>query len=761
MSSGSKRPACPFAAPAPGKRPRPGGTGWGFALPIGIVALFAVAISAGSVGWLVVRQYDAFLVASEVDRLGEGVRHAGGQIRTGVDDMRRDTLFLAETPAVEGIVRARRAGGVDPKTDRTEAEWSADLARIFSDMVRAKPDYLQVRLIGVADGGREIVRVDRDAGDVHTTTPEALQAKGGRPYFREAIALGSGDVYVSPLEMNQERGRIDPRMLRVVRTATPVYGPDGRPFGAIVINMDFGAAMSGLSPAVSDDAAAFVTDHRGVPLLVLGKADPARFGDPNEAEPIQSALVQAAGLFEPDSPNRYFSGQTAFGETAQMAYLERIALDAHHPDRFITIGALIPRATVLAPVRELHQRAQVIGLTGTGAFLVVAFAASLLLVRMRRQLDKREARLQAVLEHAPDGMILVDHDGVIQQASAQMETLTGYARGELIGNPVEMLVPERFRAAHVGYRDGYFAAPTTRPMKGEGQLVLRRKDDSEMPMEIRLAPIRDGDTITTIASVRDVTERVRMEAETEQAMAQLAASNKELDDFAYIASHDLKEPLRGIHHYATFLLEDYADRLDADGSDKLQTLTRLTQRMEDLINDLLAFSRLGRVDMARAPTDLDALVRDVVDSLHVTLKERNVHVIVPAPLPTVHCDRVRLAEVFRNLIANATKYNESPEPTVEVGVMAGALPPDGDAGTEAGRAFYVRDNGIGIPDRHQEAIFTIFKRLHGRDKYGGGTGAGLTIVKKIVEQHGGRIWIESAPGKGSTFYFTFNGDSPQ
>ncbi len=238
-----------------------------------------------------------------------------------------------------------------------------------------------------------------------------------------------------------------------------------------------------------------------------------------------------------------------------------------------------------------------------------------------------------------------------------------------------------------------------------------------------------------------VEERTR---ELAQRNEELHQSNKELDDFAYIASHDLKEPLRGIHNFSNFLLEDYADKLDDDGRSKLETLMRLTRRMEDLIDSLLQFSRLGRVDLAMERVDLNAVVAEVLDSLAITLKEEKVEVRIPRPLPRVHADRVRVGEIFANLIVNAMKYNDKPQKWIEIGTVRNGEAP----------VFYVRDNGIGIPDKHYDAVFRIFKRLHGRDKFGGGTGAGLTIVKKIVERHRGRIWLESSPGEGTTFYFT-------
>jgi PAS domain S-box-containing protein len=247
----------------------------------------------------------------------------------------------------------------------------------------------------------------------------------------------------------------------------------------------------------------------------------------------------------------------------------------------------------------------------------------------------------------------------------------------------------------------------------------------------------------------------------EQAVDQLASSNRELDDFAYIASHDLKEPLRGIHNYAAFLLEDYADRVDDDGRQKLETLIRLSHRLNALIDALLNYSRLGRTELAIQPTNLNEVVDDVIDTVHVALNEKGVEIRMPRSLPTVDCDRVWVTELFRNLITNAMKYNDKPDPWIEIGAQHD-YDPDSEGSPPTDRdpqpiALYVRDNGIGIPPKHHQAVFRIFKRLHGRDEYGGGSGAGLTIVQKIVARHGGRIWLESRTGHGTTFYFTLRG----
>ncbi|MEI8165077.1 MAG: ATP-binding protein [Chloroflexales bacterium] len=230
---------------------------------------------------------------------------------------------------------------------------------------------------------------------------------------------------------------------------------------------------------------------------------------------------------------------------------------------------------------------------------------------------------------------------------------------------------------------------------------------------------------------------------------ELIRSNIELDSFAYVASHDLKEPLRGLHNYAHFLSEDYGDQIDAEGKEKLATLIRLTQRMEALIDSLLHYSRVGRAELTWVMVDLNTELADVATLLEPRLRESGVELRVAPALPQVRADPARVREIYSNLITNAIKYNDKPQKWVEIGY---AVSPNPDGG--ASYVFYVRDNGIGVPEEHQEAIFRIFKRLHGRDEYGGGVGAGLTIVKKIIERHGGTIWLTSQMGAGTTFWFT-------
>ena len=233
----------------------------------------------------------------------------------------------------------------------------------------------------------------------------------------------------------------------------------------------------------------------------------------------------------------------------------------------------------------------------------------------------------------------------------------------------------------------------------------------------------------------------------------LERSNSELDSFAYIASHDLKEPLRGIHNYATFLLEDYGEILKGDGTDKLHTLVKLTKRMEALIEALLKFSRLGRQELQMEPLDLNQVLQNVRELFAMNPQWQNCKIEIPRSLPIVWGDRLLIEEVFINLIANAFKYNESSEKIAEIGWLA-------DQSSEPLVTLYVRDNGIGIREKHLQSVFQIFKRLNAPSKYGGGTGAGLTIVRKIVERHKGSIQLQSIYGEETTILFALPASDP-
>ena len=264
----------------------------------------------------------------------------------------------------------------------------------------------------------------------------------------------------------------------------------------------------------------------------------------------------------------------------------------------------------------------------------------------------------------------------------------------------------------------------------------------------------DPDTVTLIKLVamwvgREITDQRNLSI-LEANNIKLMDSNRELDDFAYIASHDLKAPVRGMANYAQFLLEDYHDHLDTEGQKMLSSLQDLAVKMDELLSNLLYYSRLGRVDMAMQPTDMGDLCNSVRDMVMAEQEAEagEVTITIQPDMPVITCDHVRIEEALRNLVTNGLKYNDNADKKIDIGFIPAS------AKSDFMPVFTVKDNGIGIQEQHQDQVFQIFKRLHRDGDYGGGTGSGLTLVRKILMRHGGRIWLESEYGKGTCFFFT-------
>jgi PAS domain S-box-containing protein len=491
--------------------------------------------------------------------------------------------------------------------------------------------------------------------------------------------------------------------------------------------------------------------------------------------------------------------------------------------------------------------------------------------RFTVQAQALDARFRGLLEAAPDAMVIANEEGRIALLNAQAERLFACHRDDLLGESVETLVPERFRAAHPRHRAAYAGEPRTRAM-GEGlELWGRRLDGSEFPAEISLSPLRTDEGTFTIAAIRDASERKRLEEErrrvreleeerrrfrrlvqsdligiivvdlegtvleandhflrlvgrpredlaqgrlrwdsitpeewhaadrgslealraggfapswekefrredgtrvpvlvgvallddhrgicyvldigerkrSEQTLAlyaaELARSNRDLEAFAYVASHDLQEPLRTVASFTELIGERYAERLDAGGRELLGFVVGGVERMSLLIEGLLAVSRVGTRGQPHRPVAFERLLEEAVADLGARLDAAGA-VVTHGPLPTVPGDPTQLGQLLRNLIDNAVKFRRSGvAPRVRVEAER-----DGDSWV-----FRVRDNGLGIEPRYFERIFVIFQRLHLQEEYPG-TGIGLAVCRRIVERHGGRIWVESEAGSGSTFCF--------
>ena len=362
------------------------------------------------------------------------------------------------------------------------------------------------------------------------------------------------------------------------------------------------------------------------------------------------------------------------------------------------------------------------------------------------QLLASEDKLRLCFEGAPNGIISVSSDGRIVLVNRRMEEMFGYAREELLGQPLDLLLPERFRQILVTYRDGYFAAPSVRSLGAGIALMGRRKDGIEFPVEVGLSHVNTPDGPLAFGMVSDVSERATAADELKRVNEELRRSCTELEQFAHVASHDLQEPLRMVTGYLQLIERRYGDRLDSSGKEFIEFAIDGARRMKTLIRDLLEFSRAGTNAANFHEIDTAAILGNALHNLKTAIDETQA-LITCDPLPVIVGDPMLLTQVFQNLIANAIKFQADRSPCIHISAEHQG----------ADWIFSVRDNGIGIESRHLDRIFRIFERLHSIEEYSG-SGIGLAITKKIVERHRGKIWVESEPGAGSAFFFSLSAE---
>jgi PAS domain S-box-containing protein len=413
------------------------------------------------------------------------------------------------------------------------------------------------------------------------------------------------------------------------------------------------------------------------------------------------------------------------------------------------------RALLTARAQRDRRRITASQLTTTGsvvAAMVLVGAAFVLVGREAERRNRalaalraREGALDRTLAAMPDAVVIVDDSGSIVQVNDLAGTLFGYQRDELVGAAIEMLVPDAARAAHVAHREHYLTRPVARPMGGGLKLAARRKDGSEVAVDINLSPLDTAEGHFTITSVRDVTARVAAENELRRSTAAAEAASRELESFSYSVAHDLRSPLRSIDGFSQALIEDCGDQLGAVGHEHLTRVRAAAQRMARLIDDLLSLSRLSRSDLQRGRVDLSALCREVVARLREAEPERAVEVAIEDDLVAQGDPRL-LAVALENLLGNAWKFTRQ---RGDARIAVSATRGDGPT------IFHVDDNGAGFDMAYIDKLFGVFQRLHRQDQFEG-TGIGLATVQRIVHRHGGRIWAEGRVDGGATFHFVLS-----
>lgn len=419
-------------------------------------------------------------------------------------------------------------------------------------------------------------------------------------------------------------------------------------------------------------------------------------------------------------------------------------------------GATWKVTTLTPPIKLLQQWAAWLALIG-GLTLTALIVFGLVTLIRRRELveilvNKRTAELadseeqhRAVVDNAVDGLLTIDEDGLIEQFNHAAERIFGYGANEAIGLNIKVLMPQPYRREHDSYLSNYHNTGKKKII-GIGRTVEgQHKNGSTFPIELSVSEITFANSKKFCGIVRDITERKQAEEEREQLINRLMSSNEELERFAFVCSHDLQEPLRMISSFSEKLQIHIADKLkdDEKGKKYFRFVVDGAIRSQALITDILAYSSINSATQKLQDINAEKIVNIINDNLIESLGNDKVS-ITYEPLPTIRGNKTQLFQLFQNLINNGIKYQTADAiPKVHISVED----------MEQHWKFIIKDNGIGMEERHLKKIFDVFQRLHRKSQYAG-TGVGLSICKKVVERHGGTIWVESTKGVGSTFYFT-------
>ena len=673
----------------------------------------------------------------------QSVRLAVDHIRMELAAVRSDLFYLTDQVALAEFTQD------DSPSARKR------LTEDYLAFVRHKRVYDQIRLLG--PGGAEVVRVDWNDGQPVPTRNEELDDHAASYFVETALELDRGEMYISRLDLTVRYGRLEQPLNPTIRFATPVFGPGGYLRGLLVLNyrgqrlLDRIRSVGGLS---GNDL--WMLNEAGYWLVGPSPEDEWGFLYSERRQRTVARRYPDAWTRMQESPTggQWSAGGELFTyQSIEIGTPAAASETAQGLGRRWWIVAHVP-ASAFAAETEILAKRHLLGFVVL-AVPITAVAWVLAVAKGRRRRAEQavrssETQLRELLEAAPDAVVISNSEGRIVLVNAQAEAMLGYRRDELIGQPVEVLLPERFRQRHVGHRANYRNEPRPRAM-GEGlELSARRKDGSEFPVSISLSPVNSDSGMMVFSDIRDVTEqreaeqRIRtLNQALETQNRELQTVNAELEAFSYSVSHDLRAPLRAIDGFSQALLEDYRDRLDDAGTDYLGRVRAGAQRMGRLIDDLLALSRVARATFHRQEVDLSAVAHEVVQELRAAEPQRQVAVDIEPGL-RARADPELVRVLLVNLLGNAWKFTgQTPAPQIVIGRTI----------HDGHDAFFVRDNGAGFDMTYADRLFGAFQRLHDATEFPG-TGIGLATVLRIVHRHGGRIWAEGRVGEGAAFYFT-------
>jgi PAS domain S-box-containing protein len=659
------------------------------------------------------------------------------RIELSVASVTADASYLTEQEAL----RTYLAEGDAVSLRRLAGEYLA--------FARHRRFFDQLRFIDA--NGQEIVRVNRSGDDVALVPPEQLQNKADRYYTAATLKLDRGQIYISELDLNVEQGAIEQPIKPALRIAGPVFDDGGTKRGIVVINYLAQRILDRVNDLRDSVADIWLVNSEG--YWLLGPEGSAfAFMYPDRKDRTLAAAHPDLWRQMRSAPSGTVT--TEFGRFTY-ARADSPAPGAEGgmagPSWFVVVPTPLAFSSAQTRDLKLNFAAAAAGLLAVLAGISYGLARhQVRRIEAEQQVRLSEVRLRAVTETASDAIISADRDGNVRYFNPGAERTFGHRAQDIVGQPLTVLMPERFRKAHSEGMRRYLDTRQGNVIGRTVELIGLHKDGREFPIELGLASSEvDGDQFFT-AIVRDITRRAEAEREIQELNrrlrvdnAELEAVNKELEAFSYSVSHDLRAPLRAIDGFSQALVEDAGPQLQPEHHAHLNRVRQAAQRMGLLIDDLIKLARVSRTDIKLDQVDLSEIARTLAADLQDGAPERQVEFEIA---PDLHAKSdPRLMQVaLDNLLNNSWKFTAPRSPAR---IAFGRTTRDGKP------AFFVRDNGVGFDMNYAGKMFGAFQRFHDVREFSG-TGIGLATVQRIVHKHGGRIWAESQPGEGATFYFT-------
>ncbi len=648
------------------------------------------------------------VVVAELDRILRGTVEApADRLRTTVDSYANELRFLAATPPMLGILRARRGGGFDAREESTEAIWKDRLQRIFAAFLEVRPNLQQVRYIGRADGGRELVRVDRQGSSIQVVPEGELQRKGSEPYFARALRLGPGRVGVSDITLNREHGRISQPDVPTLRLATPVRDGEGESFGFVIVNVDARKLFGRLAVAGEGELSVYMANERGDflihpnPKLAFAFERGPSWGWRDEMGVEPPSGSREGGVWD-EARRRVWFG-------------ERVALGDSEDGRFVRFAAAASEERISRVVRKrvLSVLLQALLVGGVAVLLVFLYWLG---VRHRLLVRSEQRRLAAIVDGSHDAIVGVDASGVITSWNRAARRLFGLEPAAALGQRLASMMQP------LG-AEGRSTESVLEEILGTAEareFSYRGAEGSQCVLSVVMSPVRipDQGRVEAAAMMRDVTEE--------------RSAREALEQFARFAAHDLRAPTRRLAQWIQML------RRKPSSTECLDAIEVEAKQMHDLVEDLRSLTDTHpSAHLRTQETDLGALIQEVVTRHRDAIDERGAVVQID-PHPTLRVARTLVSMLYSNLLDNALKYGGRGSR-----VTFRAEQRDGEW------HFEVENTGSTIDPASLERVFEPFTRTRALAP---GTGLGLTICRRIVQVHRGRIHAASDQS-GTRFRF--------